>query len=58
MKCIASFWGSTVGILLLMCVAPILAEAGLKFGPADYCALMFLGLMAASTVGKGSPIKA
>ncbi len=57
MKCIASFWGSTVGILLLMCVAPILAEAGLKFGPADYCALMFLGLMAASTVGKGSPIK-
>ena len=57
MKCIASFWGATVGILLLMCVAPVLAEAGLKFGPADYCALMFLGLMAASTVGQGSPIK-
>lgn len=57
MKCIASFWGSSVGVLLLMCVAPMLAEAALAFGPADYCALMLLGLMAASTVGQGSPIK-
>lgn len=57
MKCVASFWGSAVGIVLLMMFAPMLAEAALSFGPAEYCALMLLGLMAASTVGQGSPIK-
>lgn len=57
MKCVASFWGSAVGIVLLMLFAPLLASAALKFGPADYCALMLLGLLAASTVGQGSPIK-
>ncbi len=57
MKCVASFWGSAVGIVALMMFAPMLAEAALAFGPAEYCALMLLGLMAASTVGQGSPIK-
>lgn len=57
MKCVASFWGSAVGIVLLMLFAPVLAEFALKFGPAEYCALMLLGLLAASTVGQGSPIK-
>lgn len=57
MKCVASFWGSAVGIVLLMLFAPILADFALQFGPAEYCSLMLLGLMAASTVGQGSPIK-
>lgn len=57
MKCIASFWGSTVGIVLLMFFAPILTQFALNFGPAEYCSLMLLGLLAASTVGRGSPIK-
>jgi putative tricarboxylic transport membrane protein len=57
MKCVASFWGSAVGIVLLMLFAPLLAAAALNFGPAEYCSLMLLGLMAASTVGQGSPIK-
>ncbi|MDQ2778588.1 MAG: tripartite tricarboxylate transporter permease [Pseudomonadota bacterium] len=57
MKCVASFWGSAVGIVLLMLFAPLLAEVALKFGPAEYCSLMALGLVAASTVGQGSPIK-
>ncbi|MEO8060795.1 MAG: tripartite tricarboxylate transporter permease [Burkholderiales bacterium] len=57
MKCVASFWGSAVGIVLLMFCAPLLSEAALKFGPAEYCSLMLLGLVAASTVGQGSPIK-
>lgn len=56
-KCVASFWGSTVGIVLLMLFAPMLAEAALQFGPAEYCSLMLLGLLAASTVGQGSPVK-
>ena len=57
MKCVASFWGSAVGIILLMLFAPALAEVALKFGPAEYCALMLLGLLAAATVGRGSPVK-
>jgi TctA family transporter len=57
MKCVASFWGSVVGIVLLMFFAPILAGWALNFGPSEYCALMLLGLIAASTVGQGSPIK-
>ena len=57
MKCVASFWGSAVGIVLLMFFAPILSGWALTFGPSEYCALMLLGLIAASTVGQGSPIK-
>ena len=57
MKCIASFWGSSVGIVLLMLFAPVLSEWAFNFGPSEYCALMLLGLIAASTVGQGSPIK-
>lgn len=57
MKCVASAWGSLVGIVVLMLFAPPLSEAALQFGPADYCSLMLLGLLAASTVGQGSPVK-
>lgn len=57
MKCVASFWGSAVGIVLLMMFAPVLSSWALNFGPSEYCALMLLGLIAASTVGQGSPIK-
>ncbi len=57
MKCVASFWGSAVGIVILMLFAPVLSEWALNFGPSEYCALMLLGLIAASTVGQGSPIK-
>ena len=57
MKCVASFWGSAVGIFLLMMFAPVLSSWALSFGPSEYCALMLLGLIAASTVGQGSPIK-
>ena len=56
-KCVASFWGSSVGIVLLMLFAPMLSEFALRFGPAEYCSLMLLGLVAASTVGQGSPVK-
>jgi TctA family transporter len=57
MKCVASFWGSAVGIVMLMMFAPVLSNWALNFGPSEYCALMLLGLIAASTVGQGSPLK-
>lgn len=56
-KCIASFWGSAVGIVLLMMFSPLIAKFAFNFGPSEYFALMLLGLVAASTVGQGSPIK-
>lgn len=54
---IASFVGGTVGIIALMGFGPAIARVGLSFGPADYFALMLLGLVAAVTVGGGSLVK-
>lgn len=57
MTTIASFVGSMLGILILVLFAPGIAELGLKFGPAEYFAMMMLGLIAASTLASGSPAK-
>jgi len=38
-------------------VAPALVEVAFQFGPAEYFSLMLLGLLAASTLTTGSPIK-
>ncbi|UWQ97318.1 tripartite tricarboxylate transporter permease [Rhodobacteraceae bacterium M385] len=54
---IASFTGGSVGVIALMGFGPTIAEVGLSFGPADYFALMLLGLVAAVTVGGGSIVK-
>lgn len=57
MTTIASFVGGTVGIVVLTLFAPSLARFALAFGPAEYVAVMVLGLIAASAVGQGSPLK-
>ncbi|MCX7813878.1 MAG: tripartite tricarboxylate transporter permease [Tepidimonas ignava] len=57
MTTIASFIGSMLGVAILAGFAPAIAEVGLKFGPAEYFAMMALGLLAASTLASGSPIK-
>lgn len=54
---IASFTGGSVGVIALMGFGPTIAQVGLSFGPADYFALMLLGLVAAVTVGGGSIVK-
>ncbi|MBV1867085.1 MAG: tripartite tricarboxylate transporter permease [Marinosulfonomonas sp.] len=54
---IASFVGSTVGIIMLAIFALPLASIALKFGPQEYFALMMLGLIAASSMTSGSPFK-
>ncbi|WP_068300045.1 tripartite tricarboxylate transporter permease [Pararhodobacter sp. CCB-MM2] len=56
-KAVASGWGSSFGILLLMLFAPLLAAFARQFSPVEYTALMALGLMAAATVGRGSLLK-
>ena len=53
----SSFVGGAIGITILVLGAPLLADLGTRFGAADYFAMMLLGLIAASTVGTGSPVK-
>lgn len=57
MTTIASFVGSMLGIALLVLFAPSIAAIGLKFGAAEYFSMMVLGLVAASTLASGSPLK-
>ena len=45
------------GLVLLVLFSPAIAEVGLKFGPAELFAMMVMGLVAASSMGSGSPIK-
>lgn len=57
MTTVASFVGGSVGIVLLMLFAPVIAQYALLLGSADYFALMLLGLVAASTISDGSAPK-
>jgi len=55
---IGSFFAGTVATLLLAAFAPPLSELAFKFGPAEYFALMVLGLIAAVVLAHGSFVKA
>lgn len=57
MTTVASFAGASVGILMLTLFATPIANIAFKFGPAEYFAMMVLGLVAASVVSSGSAIK-
>ncbi len=57
MTTIASFVGSMLGIAALVFFSPAIAEIGLKFGAAEYFAMMLLGLIAASMLASGSALK-
>src|SRR5215813_2876238 len=53
----ASFVGASWGITEMIFLSPILVKVALQFGPAEVCSLMLLGLLAGSTLARGSPIK-
>ncbi|MCL4746350.1 MAG: tripartite tricarboxylate transporter permease [Burkholderiaceae bacterium] len=55
---IGSFFAGSVATLLIAAFAPPLSEVAFKFGPAEYFALMVLGLIAAVVLAHGSFIKA
>lgn len=55
---IGSFIAGTVGTLVLAAFAAPLTEMAFKFGPAEYFALMVLGLIGAVVLASGSLIKA
>jgi putative tricarboxylic transport membrane protein len=54
---IASFVGASWGITEMIFLSPILVRVALQFGPAEVCSLMLLGLLAGSTLARGSPVK-
>ncbi|MBX2886990.1 MAG: tripartite tricarboxylate transporter permease [Granulosicoccus sp.] len=54
---IASFFGASVGIVLLTLFTPVIADYAIRFGSAEYFSLMFMGLIAASTITSGSALK-
>ncbi len=55
---IGSFIAGTVSTIGLMCLAQPMADLALKFGPAEYFALMALGLTMVSSLAGGSVLKA
>ena len=57
MTAVSSFIGASIGILVMMFLAPSIAQHALEFGPAEYLMLILLGLLAASTMSGGSQIK-
>lgn len=54
---IASLAGAMSGLVLLTLFSPVISDIGLKFGPAEFCAMMLLGLVAASSMSAGSAMK-
>ena len=54
---ICSFFAASVGILVMIFASPLLTEIAFKFGPAEIFSIMLLGLIAGSTMSRGSPLK-
>ncbi|MEP0962170.1 MAG: tripartite tricarboxylate transporter permease [Roseobacter sp.] len=53
----ASFGGGMIGMIVIALLSPSLAKLALSFGPADYFAVILLGLMAAAAVSNGGALK-
>ncbi|MFC4420512.1 tripartite tricarboxylate transporter permease [Cupriavidus pampae] len=54
---ICSFFAASVGILVMIFASPLLTTIAFKFGPAEIFSIMLLGLLAGSTMSRGSPLK-
>src|SRR5690349_446969 len=55
---LGSFFAGTVATVFLAVLAPPLTGIALKFGPAEYFSLMFLGLITSVALAHGSIVKA
>jgi putative tricarboxylic transport membrane protein len=55
---IGSFFAGTVGTIVIVLFAGALTQMAQNFGPAEYCSLMALGLIAAIVLANGSILKA
>ncbi|MEM9393090.1 MAG: tripartite tricarboxylate transporter permease [Pseudomonadota bacterium] len=54
---VASFFGAIVGVIVIVLLAPKLAEFALLFQPAEYFSVMVLGLIAASIVSSSGTLR-
>lgn len=54
---IASFVGGTLGIIAMIALSPSIVTLAIAFGPQDYFSVMLLGIIAASTITRGNPLK-
>ena len=54
---LAAFFGASFGILQMIFFAPVLVRVAIQFGSAEIFSLMLLGLLAGSTLAKGSPLR-
>ena len=54
---LGSMFGAAFGITQMIFFAPYVARIAFQFGAPEICALMLLGLLAGSTLAKGSPLK-
>ena len=52
-----SMFGAAFGITQMIFFAPYVAKIAFQFGAPEICSLMLLGLLAGSTLAKGSPLK-
>jgi putative tricarboxylic transport membrane protein len=57
MSALGSFIAGTLSVLGMSMVAPALASFALQFGPAEYAALVLLGLIMAVYLSEGSVVK-
>ncbi len=55
---LGSFFAGCVSTVFVAAFSPPLSELALKFGPAEYCSLMTLGLIGAVVLAHGSLLKA
>jgi putative tricarboxylic transport membrane protein len=58
MAAFASFIAGTLSVIGLTLLAPPLAHYALRFGPPEYCTLMFLAFTILSYIASGSVVKA
>jgi TctA family transporter len=54
---LAAMCGAAFGIMQMIFLAPFIARIAFSFGAPEICMLMLLGLLAGSTLAKGSPLK-
>jgi len=57
MACISSGLGGLFSVIVLILLAPVLAEIAIKFGPPEYFALAVFGLSMISSLGARSTLK-
>ena len=54
---VGALFGAAFGITQMVFFAPFISKVAFEFGAAEICSLMLLGLLAGSTLAKGSPLK-